>query len=79
MNKKALNYRSLYFEDLAGHYESIEGHPQELTGYGIFWPKINGIRDTQTPPNGASMMLEADLITLSFPGHVSLKCIFFSL
>ena len=22
---------------------------QELTGCGIFWPEINGIRDTQTP------------------------------
>ena len=30
MKKKALNYRSLYFEDLAGHYESIEGHPAGL-------------------------------------------------
>ena len=28
--------------------------PRQLKGYGIFWPKINGIRDTQTPPNGAS-------------------------
>ena len=29
----------------------------KLTGYGIFWPKINGIRDTQNPANGASFLL----------------------
>ena len=28
----------------------------ELMGYGIFRPKINGIWDTQTPRNGASMV-----------------------
>ena len=30
------------------HYRDTKR--RELTGYGIFWPKIYGIRDTQTPP-----------------------------
>ena len=29
---------------------------QELTGFGIFRPKINGMLDTQTPFNGAPLV-----------------------
>ena len=41
---------------------ALQGYePKELTGYGIFWPKINGIQDTQTPLNGASQTAAATL------------------
>ena len=38
-----------------------------INGYGIFWPKISEIRDTQTPPNGASFMA-VFTTTVYFPG-----------
>ena len=39
---------------------------QELTGYRIFWLKINGKRDTKTPPPLPSFLNGGSIVSVTF-------------